>query len=71
MIMVMLMLIILLVSKIKLYVPIVTFSAKTIKSYQNFVARDLKDKCVGVNIRQKERIKMQQMSIDVFLNQAL
>ena len=51
----------------KFYVPVVTFSAK---NYQNFLAKDLKDRFIGMNIKPL-KIKMQQMSIDIFLNQAL
>ena len=38
-----------------LYVPFVTFQQKTIKSHQNFLAKDLKDKFIGMNIKQWEQ----------------
>ena len=51
----------------KLYVPVVTLSAR--KNSQNFFAKDLKDQSIGM--KQKKRIKMQQMNLDIFLNQIL
>ena len=51
----------------KLYVPVVTLSAKIIKNYQNLV-KDLKDQFIGMNLKQNKRIKIQQMNIDIFLN---
>ena len=47
----------------KLYVPVVTLSAKDI-NYENFLIKDLKDRFIGMNIKQKVRKKVQQMSID-------
>ena len=44
------------------------YQQKTIKNYQNFLAKDLKDLCIRMNIRQKFKIKMQQIFIDIFLN---
>ena len=35
----------------KLYVPFVTYQQKTIKYYQNFLAEDLKDHCIGMNMK--------------------
>ena len=55
----------------KLYVPVVTLSAKDNKNYQKVLAEGLKDQCIGMNIKQKVRIKMQQMSIYIFLNPTL
>ena len=53
----------------KLYVPVVTLSAKdTTKNYQNFIVKDLKDQSIGMNIKQKVRIKIRQMNIDIFSN---
>ena len=53
----------------KLYVPAVTLSAKdTTKNYQNFIVKDLKDQSIGMNIKQKVRIKIRQMNIDIFSN---
>ena len=68
MLMITIMLIILsLLSKTKL-----PLSARdTIKNYQNFLAKDLKDQFIGMSIKQKFRIKIQQMNIDIFLNQIL
>ena len=44
---------------------------KTVKSYQDFLAKDLKYKFVGIKITQKVGIKIQQMSMEVFLNEVL
>ena len=46
-------------------------SQKITKKYQNFLAKDLKDQAIGIDIRQKVRIKTRQMSTDVFSNQIL
>ena len=42
-----------------------------IKKYQNFLAKDLIDQFVGMNTKQKVRIKIKQMNVDIFLNQIL
>ena len=34
----------------KLYFPVVTLSAKTIKDYQNFPAKNFKDQFIGMDI---------------------
>ena len=44
---------------------------KTIKNFQNVLAKDLKDQFIGMNIKQKVRTLIQQMNIDIFLNQIL
>ena len=33
------------------------------------MSKDLKDRCIGMNINQKERTKIQLASIDILLNQ--
>ena len=38
---------------------------KIIKNYQNLLAKDLKDLFIGINIKQKVTIKIQQMNIDI------
>ena len=45
------------------------YQQKTIKNYQNFFAKDLKDQFIGMNIKQKVRIKKRQTNIDIFSNQ--
>ena len=57
----------------KLYVPVVTLSdqQETIKNYKNFLAEDQKDQFIAMNIKQKVRIKLQEMKLDIFLNQTL
>ena len=50
----------------KLYFLVVTLSMK-----EDFLAKDLKNKFVGINITQKVGIKIQQMSMEVFLNEVL
>ena len=47
------------------------YQQRIIKNYQNFLVNDLKNQFVGMNIKEKERIKMQQMDIDIFSNQTL
>ena len=44
---------------------------KTIENYQNFLAKNLKDKFIGMNIKQKVGLKIQQLNIDIFSNQIL
>ena len=39
------------------------------ENYQSFLEKDLKDQFIGRNIKQKVRIKIQQMNIEIFLNQ--
>ena len=56
----------------KLYVPVVTLSERdNAKNHQNFLAKDLKDQIIGLNIQQKMRIKIRQINIDIFSNQIL
>ena len=47
------------------------YQQKAIKNYQNFIAKDLKHQFIGINIKHAERIKIQQTSIDIFLNHTL
>ena len=50
----------------KLYVLIVTLSAKNSqKLLENVLAKYLKDQLIGMNIKQKVRIKIQQKNIDI------
>ena len=66
MITIMLILIILsLLAKTSLYQP------KIIKNYQKFLAKGLNDWCIGLNIKQKVRVKVQQTSTEILLNQIL
>ena len=44
---------------------------KTNKNCQNFLGNDLKDRCIGRNVKQKVRIKTQQMSINISSNQTM
>ena len=41
-------------------VPVVTLSAK---DNQNFLANDLKDQFIGINVKQNVKLKIQQMNI--------
>ena len=41
------------------------------KNYHDFLVKDLKDQFIGMNIKQKVRIKIQQMNIDIFSSQIL
>ena len=47
------------------------YQQETIKNYQNFFVKDLKDQFIGMNIKQKVIIKIQQTNLDFFLNQIL
>ena len=42
------------------------YQQKTSKTCQKFLAKDLKDQCIKINLKQKVRIKAQQTSIDIF-----
>ena len=46
------------------------YQQNTIKNYQNFLAKNLKDRYIQMNIKQKVRIKTQQTSTDILLNPA-
>ena len=45
------------------------YQQKTRKIYQNFLAKDLKGQCIEMNRKQKMKIKIRQMSIDILLNE--
>ena len=47
------------------------YQQETIKHYQNFLVKDLKDQFIGMNINQKVRIKLWQMNIGISSNQNL
>ena len=55
----------------KLYAPVGISLEKTIKNFQSFLAKNLKDQFIGVNIKQKLIMKVQQINIDIFSNQIL
>ena len=40
---------------------------KTIKNHENVLAKDLKDRCIAMNIKQKVRTKIQQTSIVILI----
>ena len=47
-------------SKIQNYMPpLQLYQQEATKKYKNFLAKDLKDQCIGMNIKQKVRLKMQ------------
>ena len=72
MIMIMIIKIIFTITGTKSYVPVVTLSERdNQKSHQNFLANDLKDQFIGMNIKQTMRMKMRPMIIDIFSNQIL
>ena len=61
-------------SKTQDYVPLLSlYQQKTIRNYQKLVSKGFERsyQCIGMNIKQKVRIKIQQMNIDMFLNQTL
>ena len=47
------------------------YQQRTIKTHKNVLANDLKNWCIGMNIKQKVRIKIQQASTDILLNQSM
>ena len=47
------------------------YQQQTIKNYQNFLAKDLKDQFIGISMKQKVRIKIQQMNVHIFSNEIL
>ena len=51
----------------KLYLSLVTLSAETIKICQNFLAKDLTDHFIGTSIKQKARIKIEQINIYIYI----
>ena len=68
-IMIMLMIIKFILSKTQNYMFLLSlYQQKTIKSYQNLLGKDLKDQCIGMNIKQKLIIKIRQMGTDNFSN---
>ena len=42
------------------------YQQETTKNYQNFLAKNLKDQLIGMNIKQKVRIKIRQKILDIF-----
>ena len=53
------------------YVPVVTLPAKSNQKLSKRFWKDLKDQFIGMNMKQKVRIKIRQTSIGIFLNQIL
>ena len=59
-------------SKIQNYMSLKQiYRQKILKNYRNFLAKDLKDQLIEMNIKQNARMKIQQMNRDIFLNQVL
>ena len=56
------------IKDIKFYIPVVILSAKDNQNISNFLPKDLKDQFIGMNVKQKKRIKIQQLSTDIFPN---
>ena len=52
----------------KLYVPVITLSARYNQKLSKILAKDLKDQFIGTNKKQKVRIKIRQMNLDISLN---
>ena len=42
------------------------YQQETIKKYQTFLVKNLKDQFVGMNIKQNVRIKIQQLNVNIF-----
>ena len=47
------------------------YQPKAIRTYEKFFAKDLKDHCIGMNIKQTERIEIRYRNIDIFLVETL
>ena len=59
-----------LLSKAQNYMLLLSlYHQKIIKKDQTFLAKDLKDQCIEMNMKQKFRLKTRQMNIDIFSNQ--
>ena len=43
------------------------YKQQIIKKYQDFLAKNLKDQFIGINIKQKPRIKIQQNELRYFV----
>ena len=52
----------------KMYLPVLTLS---VRDNQNFFEKDLKDQFIGMNIKQKVKIKLRETNLDIFTNQTL
>ena len=63
--------IILIIIDTTLYVPVVILSAKNNKKQSKLYSKGLKDQFIGMNIKQKVRMKIQQMNVYIFSNQTL
>ena len=55
----------------KLYVPVVTLSSRENQNISKLLSKGLKDQFIGMNIKQKIRIKVRQMNLDIWSNQVL
>ena len=65
--MIMLILILFLLSETQNYVILSPlYQQKTTKNYHNFLSKNLKDQLIGMNIKEKLRMKIEQMNIDTF-----
>ena len=53
------------------YMFLLVTQQKTIKNYQKFLVKNLKDQFSRIKIKQKVIIKIQQTNLDFFLNQIL
>ena len=72
MLIVIIVIVLFLLSKTQNYILLLSpHQQETIKNYQNFLAKDLKDQLIGIDIKQKVRVKIWQLDIDTFLNQTL
>ena len=53
------------------YMFLLYFYQQETNNLANFLAKDLKDQFIGMNIKEKVRLKIQQLNADIFLNQIL
>ena len=52
----------------KLYIPAVTLSAKDIEKLSKLLKKGFERSCIGINIKQKLRIKTRRLNKEIFLN---
>ena len=47
------------------------YQQKTVKTYQKLLAKNTKNRCIGISTKQRIRVKMRQISKDILSNQTL
>ena len=59
------------IKDIKFYVPVVTLLVKCNKKLSRLLRKRFKNPCIGMNIKQKVRIKIQQVNVDIVSSEIL